>query len=217
MKTRLTKIFYVPGLISAVLIPLVFWYLGNIKLNEPIPNVMDLGISAKFNPNIPLNEQITLETHKNWNYKKIKILPNTAKENSKRYVLEIKNLQEKNKKNTGIEFVLNDSNSYNDFVSVLNDMAIAKHEIYGVDLDKTGHIFAWVDYKDPNKISEPCYLCNDVVIIDSGIFYRGEMPTSKPFDAFAHNLRNLPRNAFYLIFGYLILFQISVLSLLNRV
>ena len=45
MKSR--KIYYVPGLISAIFIPLLFWYYGNQKLLEPVPNVMDIGIPAK--------------------------------------------------------------------------------------------------------------------------------------------------------------------------
>lgn len=106
---------------------------------------MDLGLPAKYNPNIPLDKQYSFEAFRNWNYKKIKV---GAKENSKFYVSEIKNLQNRNKKNTGIEFILDENNSYNDFVSILNDLAIAKHDIYGLDLDKTGYVFALVDYQD---------------------------------------------------------------------
>ena len=51
------KIYCVPGLISALLIPVLFWYYGNRKLNEPITNIMDFGLPAKYNPNVPLKEQ----------------------------------------------------------------------------------------------------------------------------------------------------------------
>ncbi|MGA9212374.1 hypothetical protein [Kaistella sp.] len=126
MKTSLTKKYYVPGLISAILIPLVFWYYGNRKLNEPIPNVMDLGIPAKYNPNDPMSQRTTLESFRNWDYKKIIVKPNEAKKNSKYYVSELKKLQQENKKETGIEFILNDNNSYGNFASILNDFHIAK-------------------------------------------------------------------------------------------
>ena len=43
------KIFYVPGFISAAIIPILFWYHGNQKLNEPIPYVMDIGLPSKLN------------------------------------------------------------------------------------------------------------------------------------------------------------------------
>ncbi len=42
------KIFYVPGLISALPIPVLFWYYGNQKIKEPITNIMDFGIPSKI-------------------------------------------------------------------------------------------------------------------------------------------------------------------------
>jgi len=41
------KIYYFPGLISAVLIPLFFWYYGNQKFEEINLNVMDMWLPAK--------------------------------------------------------------------------------------------------------------------------------------------------------------------------
>jgi len=43
----LKKIYYVPGLISAIIIPILFWHYGSQKLNESIPNVMDIGLPPK--------------------------------------------------------------------------------------------------------------------------------------------------------------------------
>jgi hypothetical protein len=140
------KIYYLPGLISALLIPVLFWYFGNRKLNEPIPNVMDFGLPPRYNPDIPLKEQfMTFEQLRNWKYQKITVEPNSAKNNSKLYVSKIKELQKNNIKETGIEFILEDNNTYGDFASLLNDMAISKQETYGLDLDKTGHLFATVN------------------------------------------------------------------------
>ena len=167
MKSNLTKKYYVPGLMSALIIPLLFWFYGNRELQRPIPNVMELGLPAKYNPNIPQAlDQYSFEPFRTWNYEKVVIAPNTAKENSKFYVSEIKNLQNRNEKNTGIEFILDENNSYNDFVSILNDLAIAKHIYYGVDLDKTGHVFALVDYQDSSTKKEEieCLLCNYVIV-----------------------------------------------------
>ncbi|MCY0977607.1 hypothetical protein PGH12_18240 [Chryseobacterium wangxinyae] len=158
------KIFYVPGLISALLIPVLFWYFGNRKLNEPIPNFMVLGLPAKYNPNIPLKEQLmTFEPLRNWKYQKIIVQPNSAKSNSKFYVSKLKELQKRNEKETGIEFILDDNNNYGDFASILNDFHIAKQDTYGLDLDKRGHIFAAHFYRDPNakEIEYNCLLCND--------------------------------------------------------
>ena len=62
MKSR--KIYYVPGLISAIFIPFLFWYYGNQKLHEPIPNVIDIGLPAKSGS----STFATFEPLRNWKY-----------------------------------------------------------------------------------------------------------------------------------------------------
>jgi len=204
------KIYYVPGLISTLLIPVLFWYFGNRKLNEPIPNVMDFGLPAKYNPNIPLKEQfITFEHIRDWDYQKIIVKPNSAKNNSKFYVSKIKELQKSNKKETGIEFILDNNNTYGDLASLLNDMAIAKHDRYGLDLDQTGHLFATVSYRDPNvkESAYECLLCYDVI--------RDEYKPTL-FEDSQFFIKQLPKEAFYLIFGFLIFLNISMFSIKER-
>ena len=160
---KLRKIYYVPGLISAILIPLLFWFYGNRKLQEPVPNIIDIGIPAKHKHSEKCKtSQVCFESLRNWNYKKIIVQPNAARKNSNYYVSELKKLQARNEKNTGIEFIINDKNSYDDFISLLNDMEISKQEHYGIDMDKTGHFFAVHIYKDPNK-NEINYYGGDVV------------------------------------------------------
>lgn len=221
--SHLQKIYYVPGLFSAIVIPLVFWYYISQRLNEPKPNIIDLGIPAKYDPNIPMkNQKGSFEPLRNWNYKQIIVQPNTAKQNSKNYVAEIKKMQQRNKKETGIEFILDDHNSYGDFVSILNDMHISKQDVYGVDVDKTGHIFAITEYKDPNE--EPSYFGNDLVaIIDNGSI-ADKMTWSdqlyfkiKRFcNDFQNDLLKLPTNIFYIIFGFLIFLNISVFEISRK-
>ena len=206
---KLRKIYYVPGLISAILIPLLFWFYGNRKLQEPIANVIPFGISKKIEPNQKISG-LDFEFYRNWKYKKIVVQPNTARKNSQYYVSEIKNLQKRNQKETGIEFIINDNNTYDDFISLLDDMKIAKQEFYGVDMDKTGHLFAVHIYKDPNK-NEINYYGGDVV------YY--ELPDDyylKGFQKFQYQLSRLPKEASYLIFGYLILLNVSILSLVRK-
>ncbi|GEM_PF-3794125 len=73
MKSKLTKKYNVPGLMSALVIPLLFWFYGNRELQKPIANVMDLGLPAKYNPKLPLNQQFSFENFRNWEYKKSKL------------------------------------------------------------------------------------------------------------------------------------------------
>lgn len=202
------KIFYVPGLISAILIPLLFCYYGNRKLNEPIQNTISIGLPARYETKTPLNKQLlTFERLRNWDYKKIIVKPNEARKNSRYYVSELKKLQKRNQKNTGVEFIIGNNNSYDDFISILNDLEIAQQDTYALDIDKTGHLFATVNYKDPNKIEEPCYLCNDVIV---------EYYDPSFYEDSKYYLSHLPKQAFYLIFGYLFLLQVSVLSLIRK-
>ncbi len=70
------KIYYVPGLISALLIPVLFWYFGNQKYEEINVGVIDIGIPAKLNDE---NYKYSFEPLRNWNYQKITVQPNSAK------------------------------------------------------------------------------------------------------------------------------------------
>ncbi|MDR4953743.1 hypothetical protein REB14_16310 [Chryseobacterium sp. ES2] len=199
------KIFYVPGLISAVLIPVLFWYYGNQKFEDINVSVIDIGLPVKEREGVK-NTFESFESYRNWDYRKIKVVPRTAEQNSKLYVSELRNLQKRNEKKSGIEFILDQNNTYGDFVSVLNDLAIAKQDQYAVDLEKTGHIFAVYNYITPN-VQAPeyeCLFCNDVI-----------RPEYKPdfFEKIQLFLTGLPKDTYYFIFGFLIFLNISMLSI----
>lgn len=100
-------------------------------------------------------------------------------------------------------------NTYGDFASLLNDMSIAKQETYAYDLEKTGHLFAVVNYTDPNAIDSEygCFLCND---------HFSEVYTPSLFDEVQQFLTQLPKEAYYIIFGFLLLLNISMLSIKER-
>jgi len=204
------KIYYFPGLISAVMIPLLFWYYGNQKFEEVNISVMDIGLPAKLSKD-KSNLTFTFEPLRNWDYKRIKIEPGKAKENSNFYVSEVKNLQKRNKKNTGIEFILDKNNTYGDFASLLKDMTIAQQGTYAYDLEKTGHFFATVNYIDPNieEFKYDCFLCHDVISVN-------EVYKPNLFDKIQQFLINLPKEGYYIIFGFLFLVNMSMLSIKER-
>ncbi|GGG49504.1 hypothetical protein GCM10007332_08780 [Epilithonimonas arachidiradicis] len=193
------------------MIPILFWFYGNRKFEEVNVGVIDIVLPAKVHSTSSKEEkdriyQNSFEPLRNWDYKKIVVKPNTARQNSDFYISEIKNLQQRNVKETGIEFIINDDNSYDDLISLLNDMAISKHEMYGLDLDKSGHFFALVNYRDPNTIEMEyeCLLCNDVI-------YDEYKPSF--FDDFQFYLQKFSKESFYLVFGFLIFVNISMLSI----
>ncbi|WP_343607988.1 hypothetical protein [Chryseobacterium oranimense] len=200
------KIYYLPGLISAVLIPLLFWYYGNKRVH-PQYTVMDLGIPAKHKYNDTLDN--TLEPYRNWNYKKIVVKPNTAIQNQQYYVLELKKLQARNEKETGIEFIINDHNSYQDFISLMSTMELAQQETFGVDVGKTGHFFAVHFYKDPNKD-----IYSSVGCTVGGEYH--EIRDHINFSDLENLVKNLPKQSFYIIFGFLFLLNFSMLSIKER-
>ncbi|REC59116.1 hypothetical protein DRF65_27645 [Chryseobacterium pennae] len=200
------KIYYAPGLISAILIPLLFWYYGNQRVH-PQYTAIDLGIPGKIMPKIPI--QYTFEFVRNWNYKKITVSPNTALQNQEYYISELKKIQTKNEKETGIEFIINDENSYQDFITLINVMLISKQESYTVDMEKTGHVFAIHSYKDPNKIEKDHYFpCGTQA---ATIHYKEETQY-KGFDRLK-SFAELPKQSFYIIFGFMLFLNISMLSI----
>lgn len=136
---------------------------------------MDFGIPSKIDlKEESINSGTSFESIRTWNYKKITVEAGRAKENSGLFVAEVKKLQKRNQMNTGIEFILDENNTYGDFVSLVNDMAIARHETYGLDINKTGHFFVPVFYKNPdakNELSD-----NEMMIpIDAGSLSYGKL------------------------------------------
>ncbi|AZA82819.1 hypothetical protein C1637_23600 [Chryseobacterium lactis] len=199
------KIYYVPGLISALLIPVLFWYYGSQRIH-PVYSIIDLGLPAKVIPQTSLDN--TFEPYRNWNYKKIIVKPNTAFQNRDFYVSELKELQAKNEKETGIEFVIENQNTYRDFIALIDAMILSKQEAYCVDLEKTGHFFAVHFYKDPSQI-ERGY---DVV---GGEYHYDNRPSYRGFEKIKY-LLELPKQAYYIIFGLLLFVNISMLSIKER-
>ncbi|WET49326.1 hypothetical protein PYS58_22675 [Chryseobacterium indologenes] len=209
------KVYYFPGLISALVIPVLLWHFGNRKIEEITTSVIDIGIPAKLQKD-KNNNNDTLEPLRSLNLKKIKIPAGKGKENSDLYVSEVKALQQRNERNTGIEFILGEENTYGDFVSLLNDMAISKHEDYTLDLEKTGNLLVPVTYLNPYPLAEPCLLCNDVVQgIDHGS-YTNDFPEPNIFDKTQYFLTRLTKEAYFLILGFLILSYLSILSFKER-
>nr|WP_315029106.1 hypothetical protein [uncultured Chryseobacterium sp.] len=209
------KIHYVPGLISAMLIPILFCYYGNQKFEEITVSVIDIGLPAKEREGIK-NTFASFEAIRNWNYKKVKIASGTAKQNSKLYVSELENLQKRNEKESGIEFILGKNNTYGDFVSVLNDLHIAKQEQYAVDLEKTGHIFAVYSYINPNvqPLEYECLLCKDTIYV--GPAEAMDIFESTHYGKIFNLFTTASKQTSSIIFGFLIFLNISMFSIKER-
>ncbi|WP_449398917.1 hypothetical protein [Chryseobacterium wanjuense] len=65
------KIYYFPGLISALLIPVLFWCYINPHVDKTVYNVMDFGLPMKLAKD-KSNFDLTIEPLRKWNFKKNK-------------------------------------------------------------------------------------------------------------------------------------------------
>lgn len=210
MKTKLSKKYYVPGIISAILIPLVFWYCASRYVDKTVYTVVDLGLPVKSDPNRDKEfPEYTFETYRDWNYKKIIVQPNSALKNQKYYISELKKLQQVNQRETGIEFVIGEKNTYQDFIVLIDAMILAKQDFYGVDMDKTGHFFAVHIVKDKNFFDRGI----DVVYGNDNIFNYKENVHYKGFSKFKYVISQLPQNTFYIIFGFLLFLNVAILNI----
>ncbi|AZA93145.1 Uncharacterised protein [Chryseobacterium nakagawai] len=209
------RVYYHPGLISALVIPVLLWHFGNRKIEEITTSVVDISIPPKLDKD-KSNYNDVLEPLRNWNLKKIEVSAGKAKENSDAYVSEVNALQQRNEKQTGIEFILGNENTYGDFVSLLNDMHISRHEEYAIDLEKTGNLLVPVTIAYPNLPTGPCELCDDVIYrIDDGSIV-SDIPKPNLFEKTQAFFSHLTKEAYVIIAGFLILSYISILSFKER-
>lgn len=207
------RIYYVPGLMSALLIPVLFWFYGSKKYREIHVNIIDFKFPAKFQDKKSMAVD-GFEPYRKLHYKKIIVQPNLTRENSAFYVSEIKKLQKRNEKDTGIEFILNDKNTYDDLVSFRNDMAISKQSSYYLDIDKTGHFFVIPKLKGVNLFiydDDIVDRCGNGVIDFSSEYLKKYY--LKGFQKFEYQLTKLPEHSYYIVFSFLLFLNISMFSI----
>ncbi|WP_083206677.1 hypothetical protein [Chryseobacterium sp. CBo1] len=219
------KIYYVPGLISALLLPVLLWYCFTPYIDFTVTNVIDVQLPSKDkNANINQEENsignfLPLQRD---HYSKITVSGNEAKKNSDLYISEIRKFRNQNSENKGIEFVLNKNNTYGDFVSLLNDFHISKHEYYGIDLE-SGNLVASTNYSVPQQgvNTDNVQMCIEIVeIVDApnkNIWnYLNDFADRKFVNTFSEKIVQLPKGSFPIIFGFLLFLNMSMLSIKER-
>lgn len=217
------KIYYVPGLISALLIPVLFWYYITPYIDFMVTNIIDVELPSKDKNTDKEKSKIGAYVPlKHDHYTKINIKSNEAKKNSNLYVSEINKLKNKNSQSEGIEFVLNENNTYGDFVSLLNDFHISKHEYYGID-SETGNLVVSKAYENPADAVElvECLLCNDSIIDEDTyqkIYFDQIIQGFTPsyFQNQLDILTKLPKPAYVIFFSFIIFLNISMFSIKER-
>lgn len=114
------------------------------------------------------------------------------------------------KKKRGIEFVINDDNTYKDFIALIDAMKLAKQDTYGVDVEKTNHFFAVHEYKDPHRSGN--YGGCGVV----GGEFTPEKPVLNIFRPESF-IQHFPQQAYYVLFGFFFFLNISMLSIQENI
>jgi hypothetical protein len=107
--------------------------------------------------------------------------------------------------------VIGDKNNYQDFIALMDAMELADQETFGVDVEKTNHFFAVHFYKDPNRIEK----ASDVIggcIVYMDDFKEATLNLIKPETFIDH----VPKQTYYIIFGFLLFLNISMLSIKER-
>lgn len=98
-------------------------------------------------------------------------------------------------------------------------MAIARHEIYGLNINKTGHFFVPIIYKDPDakdkEFEDKCLLCNDVLyeVNETHSSWDEFLRLTYYYQTVFEDLSKLPKGAYSIIFGFLLFLNISMLSI----
>lgn len=198
------KIYYVTGIISALLVPLLFLYYATPVYYQMSMRAIDIGLSykAKKGEKIPEYTQIPKE---GWNYKTINVKPAFDKKTEEIFIKEINQLKENDIDKTGIRFQLSYKNVYADIIGLLNVMLKTKQERYGLDMERTNSLY--VLYKKPLEYTDVfgCgggdvgYLSIDEYNYDNANFWNKLIHYS-------------PKESYYLIFGFLMLIYCAMLS-----
>lgn len=192
------KIYYVAGIISALLVPLLFLYYAIPVYNQMNMRVIDIGLPAKAKKGEEVPEYSKIPTE-GWNYKKIDVKPNFDKKTEESFIKEINLLRENDVVQTGIRFQLSEKSSYADVVSLLNIMAKTKQDLYGLDTENTNSMY--VLYVKPKKSSEvlTCGLSYELVYSDV------DEDSYANVNFWNKLIHYFPKESYYLILGFLML------------
>ncbi len=203
------KIYYFGGMISLIFIPIIFWFSAQTTLNELNLRVLDIGLpyKVKAGEKVPNYAVIPIEGYK---YETINLPNNFSEEIEINYVNKIMQLQKQNIDKTGIKFQFTDSNNYNDLVRLINLMLKTKQDIWGLDTENTNAFYVIhrkIEYNDDDDF----VICGGVILdyIDKNEY------DFKHANFLTKIIKYSPKEAYYLILGFLVLTYMSVNRLIK--
>lgn len=184
------KIYYVPGIISLILIPLILWNYGTKYIEENDLRVLGLNMPPKDY----MEEKEFAEVFDNMKYDDVKVPPNFTDEVEVSYFKLIRDLQEKNIDKTAIRFQFSDENTYGDIVKLLNLMEKTEQPRYGWKLDKNTFEVIHIKQNEDNVL-----MCGGVISLPE------EKHNINILHSISQFIQNIPKNTYPIIIGYLFL------------
>ena len=193
-------------MISAVLVPVIFLFFAIPAYKQINVSVLDLGLPARESAKYKIPEEYKFPSpEKGWKYQTIKLPINFSENDEQKYYNLVKELQDKKYDKIGIRFQFNNENTYNDFVKLINLMLKTKQESYGFRSEDNS--FYVVKFKQIEEFKSWCGTNSSMNYIDGD-----EWNERNKLGNFGYFLSKLPKESFYLIFGYLILIYSAMLK-----
>ena len=193
-------------MISAVLVPVIFLFFAIPAYKQINVSVLDLGLPARESANYKISEEYKFPSpEKGWKYQTIKLPINFSENDEQKYYNLVKELQDKKYDKIGIRFQFNNENTYNDFVKLINLMLKTKQESYGFRSEDNS--FYVVKFKQIEEFKSWCGTNSSMNYIDGD-----EWNERNKLGNFGYFLSKLPKESFYIIFGYLILIYSAMLK-----
>lgn len=209
MKTH-KKIYYIGGMISLILIPVLFWIYAKPTYDNLNLRVLDLGLPYKAKKGEKAQEFIVIPIE-GYKYDVVNVPQNFNTETEKKYIKLIESVRRRDIDQTGIKFQLSDDNSYGDVVKLVNLMLKTNQDFWGFDTEKT-NAFYFVHKKFEYKKENDFVICGGVIGLD---YLDKKDYDYKHANFFQKILKFSPKEIYFLILGYLILVFISLKNLIR--
>jgi hypothetical protein len=211
MKKPLTKIYYLPGLISALLVPVLFYFVFQPKLQQMEKNSRVMDIKLGFlEPKIrqPNDEFRDYIPTKDWTYQTVAVPPQDPMFRQKANAM-VDELYRNNVEKTGIRFKLSAQNTYADFVALLDlfqaiDGLGTKHKKWFLTYSTDGKDFYVLNFQ--RVYNEEALLTNDTIDDGTMVFTPAESEYWRvhALGYYYEFIRYSPQASFYLFFGFLL-------------
>jgi|GEM_PF-1121387 len=204
------KIYYMPGMISLIAIPLVFWFWVSEIIKDNSYGIIKLDMPTKEFRNDKLFSNILNEV----SYEKIDVPANFTESVETQYYKLIKEFQMNGKENSGLKFQLSPKNTYNDFVRLLNLMEKTNQKYYGflteddsfrvIQKNKGSSICCGGSFESYEELSIFPLFCGTTTHISMIDKIKNKISNAK------HTIQTLPKPSYYILTGYFVLLFCAV-------